>query len=110
MAKEPLPETFRHLVTIERIASEPQNSMGETEPNWQTLATASASVEPISGSEYFAAAQTNASVTHRIRMRYISGLTPKMRIVWGDRTFEITLVRNLGEQNRFMEILAFEEA
>ena len=43
---------------------------------WGDFATVWASVEPISGQEYWASSQVQAEVTHRIRVRYLSGVRP----------------------------------
>jgi len=42
-------------------------------------------------------------------MRFTDGVTPDMRIRYGERIFEIVVVRNLDEENRITEILATEK-
>ena len=41
----------------------------------------------------------NTQVTHRIKMRYVAGLTNKMRLVFGTRTFDILDIDNVEERN-----------
>ena len=101
--------SMRHRMIVQYIKDEPQNSIGETEPTWSELARIKASLDPSGGRETFAAQQMNATVTHVIRCRYFSGLTPKMRILFGERVFNIEVVKNANERNRFYEILAWEE-
>lgn len=68
-----------------------------------------ASIEPLIGREYMAAKQMQADVTHKIRMRYIPGLTTTMRIVFGTRVFEIESILNVQERNRELVIMATED-
>ena len=75
---------------------------------WSTYATVQASIEPISGREYFAAQSTQADVTHRIRIRYFSGIVPKMRVSYNSRIFDILSVINVGERNRELQLMCRE--
>jgi SPP1 family predicted phage head-tail adaptor len=90
---------LRHYVTVQQ-ATETQDTDGSVIQTWGTYAQVYAEISPKSGSEDYAAAGINASVVHEIRIRYLDGLTPKMRIVYGDRTFEIVGVVNWGERDR----------
>ena len=100
---------LRHRVTIQQL-SKSQNGMGEEEPGWTNFATRWASIEPISGREYFAAQQINAEVTHRVRMRYLPGMESTMRLLYGGRIFNITALINADERNQTLEILCTERA
>jgi len=84
--------------------------MGEEEPGWTNVTTRWASIEPISGREYFAAQQVNAEVTHRIRMRYLAGMESTMRLLYGTRVYEIKAIMNAKERNQVLEILCTEKA
>ena len=44
------------------------------------MATLQASVAPLQGAERFAAQQVQADVSHRVRIRYTSGITSQMRV------------------------------
>jgi len=92
---------LRHYVTVQQ-ATETQDTDGGVIQTWATYGYTYAEISPKSGSEDFAAAGINASVVHEIRIRYLKGLVPKMRIVHGDRTFEIVGVVNWGERDREM--------
>ncbi len=100
---------LRKQVVVQYVSDENQNTTGELEKTWATFATVWAAITPVSGGEFYAAGLTQASVTHRIEIRYLTGLTPKMRFLWGTRIFNIVLIRNLDERNDRMEMLAFEE-
>lgn len=67
-----------------------------------------ASIEPLSGREYMEASQMGSEVTHRIRLRYFSGLTTKHHLTYGGRTFNIVSMLNLDEGNVVHELMAKE--
>jgi SPP1 family predicted phage head-tail adaptor len=94
-------------VTVEQ-PQEAAGPYGEAQTSWSPLATVWASVEPVTGREFFAAAQVQTEVTHRVRMRYLAGVTPKHRIRHGDRLLDVRLVRNLEERNVELELLCVE--
>lgn len=53
-----------------------------TEGTWTPIgADVAAAIEPLSAREFIAAASTQASVTHRITIRYRADVTAKMRCV-----------------------------
>ena len=56
---------LRHRITIECVV-ETQDADGAVIETWSTYETVQASIDPISGREYFAAQSTQADVTHRI--------------------------------------------
>jgi SPP1 family predicted phage head-tail adaptor len=98
---------LRHRITIEQV-TETQDIDGSVIETWTTFATAQASIEPVSGREYFAAQSTQAEVTHRIRLRYLSGVTPKMRVNYNSRIFDILSVININERNRELQLMCRE--
>jgi SPP1 family predicted phage head-tail adaptor len=98
---------LRHRITIEQV-SETQDTDGSVIETWSVFVVAQASIEPISGREYFAAQSTQADVTHRIRLRYLSGVTPKMRVNYNSRIFDILSVINVGERNRELQLMCRE--
>jgi SPP1 family predicted phage head-tail adaptor len=99
---------MRHPVTIQTVTESQNATTGAITETWSTYATAWASLEPLTARELFAARQTNASVTSRVRMRYVSGLNPKMRLLFGSRYFVIDSILNLGELNAEHELLVHE--
>jgi SPP1 family predicted phage head-tail adaptor len=82
---------FRHRVTIQGFTSV-SDGMGGWEQTWADLATVWARVEALKGEEYFAAAQMQNSVSHRVTMRYRADLTPTHRLVFEGRTLDIEAV------------------
>jgi SPP1 family predicted phage head-tail adaptor len=98
---------LRHRITIEE-AIETQDADGSVLKNWSIFATAQASIEPISGREYFAAQSTQADLTHRINLRYVAGLKPKMRVKFGRRIFDILSVITIDERTRELQLMCRE--
>lgn len=85
-------------ITIQ-TATEAQNTYGEPIKTWAEYVTAWASVEPLNGREYWSAKELNAEITIRFRMRYYDGVTPKMRVVYDSRNFDIESIINTNESN-----------
>lgn len=88
---------LRDRVTVQ-IASGTTNALGETVLAWSDSSSVWASVEGVSAREALLAGQNQVSMSHRVRMRYLPGLTQNMRLSWGGRVLEI--VSLLEHNNR----------
>lgn len=99
---------LRHEIDLEQY-SETQDGTGDPVKGWTAFASGVwASIDPLTGREAFAAAQVLASVTHRVRLRYVAGVNSKMRVKYGSRYFRILEVKDLEERNRELELLCEE--
>ena len=78
-------------VTIQTPSAD-RNQLGEATIEWSALKTVWASVDGLSSREVLQAMQANVIASHRIRIRYLDGVTPHCRIVWRGRTMEIASV------------------
>jgi SPP1 family predicted phage head-tail adaptor len=89
---------LRHRVTIQEkiVADDELKQQSET---WTDIATVWASVEPLSGREYFASKQVNADISVKITMRCRKDITPDMRVVFNEVVYEILSVINPEERN-----------
>ncbi len=99
---------LRHRITIQQRSESARDDYGAPTYAWSTLATRWASIEPLRGQERFIADQTQSGVTHRVRLRYLSGVKPEMRFDYDGRTFEIAQVLNRDELGAELELLCFE--
>jgi SPP1 family predicted phage head-tail adaptor len=100
---------LRHRVSIIRAASSStSDSMGGYVVTWSTYLDAWASIEPLTSKETLKYKQIELEVTHKITLRYSSGLLPKMRLVYKSRYFDIVSARNLFERNVASELLCRE--
>lgn len=98
---------LRERVTVQQ-AAEARNALGETVLSWSTFATRWASVDGVSSRESLSYGQQQIDVTHRVRLRYLAGLTQNMRIQWRGRTLEI--ISLLEHNNRSEHELLCQEA
>lgn len=101
------PGLLRNRVTLQTLSSASDEGGGSTDTPVDG-ATVWASVEPLEGDEAMRGMALDATVSHRIRMRYRAGVTAAMRIKLGSRVFHIRQVINVDERNEQLEILASE--
>lgn len=101
------PGKLRERVTVQQ-AAETRNAIGETVLAWSTYATVWASVEGVSSREALDAGKIDVQISHRVRMRYLSGMTQNMRLSWRNRTLEIVSLLEYG--NRSEHVLICQEA
>lgn len=99
---------LRHKVIIQAVTQTVDAYGGYTE-SWSTFATVFAQVSPMKGMEAIEHKKLELENMYRIWIRYISGVTAKMRILWGSRIFQIVGLRVPDERNRSIEITATEE-
>jgi len=98
---------MKHRVTIQQF-SETTNNYGEVETVWSDLFTIWASIQTVTGKEQFLSNQIYSTLSHKLRIRFIDGITTKHRIKFDDRYFNILAVFNIFEANKEIEILAEE--
>ncbi len=101
------PGELRHRVTIQQ-SQETVDADKTPSLSWVPVATVWAAVEPINGREYIQLKQTNATLTTCIRIRYRSGFTPAMRIVYGTRIFDINDVIDVNERHVEIHLMCTE--
>lgn len=92
------PGKLRERVTVE-IASVSTNSFGEAVLTWSTASSVWASVEGVAAREALAAGQVDVTVSHRVRLRYLPGLTQQMRFSWRNRTLDIVSLLEHGNRS-----------
>lgn len=98
---------LRHRVVIQSV-SEAQNSVGEIIETWGTFATVWARIDPLSGRQLLAANQLDEPVAARMKMRYLSGVTGKMRVVHGNITYNIRGAPMVSADKSEIELLLEE--
>jgi SPP1 family predicted phage head-tail adaptor len=92
------PGELRERVTVQ-IASGATNTLGETVLTWNNSTAVWASVEGVTARESLGLGQQEISVTHRVKMRYLPGLTQSMRFAWRNRTLEIVSLLERGNRS-----------
>lgn len=104
---------LRELVKIQSPSST-QDEYGYSGSAWSDVFTTGsgythASVQPVNGREYFSGREMQNPVTHRVRMRFQSGVIPKMRVlVGGSRILQIESVINVDERDRELVLMCKE--
>lgn len=104
---------LRHTIAIQE-SSESADGMGGYTTSWSTVSgmgSVPAAVWPLRSGEVLDAMKLEHQITHRIRIRYRSGITTKMRVYWSDKskTFNIVSLINPDERNIMLEMLCLEE-
>ena len=89
---------LRERVTVQ-IASGTTNALGETVLAWADSSAVWASVEGVSAREALTAGQQETTVSHRVRLRYLPGLTQNMRFSWRSRTLDIVSLLEHGNRS-----------
>lgn len=98
---------LRHRITLQKQIDE-LNDFGAFEKRWKSIATVWAEILPINGREYFSAAQVQSEVTTQINLRFLTGITPTMRVLFGKRQFEIVSVINLAGREIQLQLMCKE--
>lgn len=82
------PGSLDQRVTIQKKnVTRAQN--GEEVTSWVTHAVVYASVQPIRGREFFAAAQMQGAADYRVTIRYLASVTRAMRLLWRGQVLDI---------------------
>ena len=105
------PGKMRHRVTFQSFAGA-VDSFGDPlqgdDSQWEDVATLWAAIDPVSGKEFYAAQQSQSTVSHKVRCRYQSGLTTAMRIKYGRRLFKILSIIDWEERHESLLIMCQE--
>lgn len=97
------PGKLRERVTVQ-IASGTTNTLGETVLSWANSTAVWASVEGVSAREALDAGQQETTITHRVRLRHLPGLTQQMRFAWRSRTLNIVSLLEYGNRTEHVAI------
>lgn len=89
---------LRERITVQ-VATGATNALGEQVMTWATASSVWASVEGVSAREALAAGQQDVTLTHKVRMRHLPGLTQNMRFSWRNRTLEIVSLLEHGNRS-----------
>ena len=100
---------LRNRIEIQEQSSE-QDEFGGLSSVFDTILTADAAINPLSGKETLIGSLVRDETTHEIRLRYYAPLVnyKTKRIKYGERIFLITQVLNDNERNRSMTLRCTE--
>lgn len=94
---------LREPITIQRKQTA-SDGMGGQALQWVDLFATRADVRPVSGREAVQAMQLQASITHRIYIRYRADLTAADRILLRGQPLQIRAIINIEMRNRWLEL------
>ena len=84
------------------------DGMGSQTTVWGDVAEVYAAIWPTSANEVVQANSSTMTITHRIRIRYRSGILASYRVKFGTRYFNIVSVLNPNEGNKMLDLMAKE--
>ena len=82
------PSELNKRITLQQ-PTRAADGMGGFTVSWADAATVWAAIWPVSAAERISASKETGEITHRIRIRYRSGIRSSWRIKYGDRYFNI---------------------
>jgi SPP1 family predicted phage head-tail adaptor len=91
------------MVVIESLA-QTRDAEGGISDSWSTFATVWAKVANLSGNERSITAHGGKAAEARTEftIRYLSGVTEKMRVTYGGKYYDINHVNDFADGHRFM--------
>lgn len=98
---------LRSYLTIQNVTESFDENL-ELILSWGTFANVWGEYTPLVGREYYASKVVNAEVTGTVRIRYLAGVTPEMRIIDGTKTYGIEAVINIDNKNEELVLLVKE--
>jgi SPP1 family predicted phage head-tail adaptor len=67
-----------------------------------------ASINPVSGREYWQAQQAQAQLSHKIIIRYMDGINRSHVLSFNGKNYDIQYIINIDEANSYLEINVLE--
>ncbi len=98
---------LRHRVEVQTY-TERQCGDSATLKTWNTIMTVFAEIISVKGYITFDTQQINEAITHKVTIRYQSGITSENWLLMNSRRFRIRNIQNLVEKNRFLVLLCEE--
>jgi len=102
------PGELRHIIQIQAYSGGVDSEGYETD-GWSTLCSCHASIQNMSGKEFFKAAQQNAIVTTKFTMRYSPVLdgysTEKLRVIYDSKSYKVVYVNDKEYLHKYVEIV-----
>lgn len=102
---------LRHRVDIQ-VQTETPDGLGGSTLSWDSVSgmgSVPAAIWPTSAKERLDGMKLEQVITHKIRIRYQSGITSKNRILFGARVFNIVSILNFEERNKVLDMLCTED-
>lgn len=98
---------LRRQVKIQQRASG-VDTLGQPIPTWTDFCTSWAGIQPLSGRELEMAQAIHTEVNHMVTLRYRSGITAAMRVLYQGRIFNIQSVMDVDTRHKTLQIMCSE--
>jgi SPP1 family predicted phage head-tail adaptor len=103
---------LRHRLILQQEIKAADGAGGCTR-SWQNVADLWAEISPLKyragiGSERLVAGQIQSEISYKVTLRYRAVISTSMRLLFGNRAFNIRSVRNLNEDKEILELLVDE--
>lgn len=95
-------------VTIQQVTDSATTASAGGSKSWATFATVWARIEALRGAEFYQAQVVQTDLSHKVTIRYLAGVTAKMRIAYGSRTLEIVSVLDDTARRTFLTLMCVE--
>lgn len=101
---------LRNQVNVRNLVEKQSTITGELVRSWSTVIVGAwASIEPLSGREYFASQQTQSRIDTKITLRYNSTqIHPKMIVANGTNLYEIESIIRPDLIKRELHLMCFQ--
>ena len=84
------------------------DNMGGFTDTWGNLYTLFSAIWPVSSKEQISSMQLSMTISHRIRIRYRTGISASYRVKFGSRYFSIVSIINPNERNQWLDLVCRE--
>jgi SPP1 family predicted phage head-tail adaptor len=98
---------LRHRVTIQAETAT-ADAGGGYAATWADVATVWARIEAMAGRELVLGGVIRGDASHRVTMRYRSGVSPDSRLVYDGRVFDVLSVANTEERDEVLTLMCRE--
>jgi len=98
---------LRERIIIQSESLTP-DGLGGFSTAWIDDVTLWAQIKPKTGREALEAMQVRNMQMYDVIIRYRTGITPKQRISWGSRIFNIRAVMNKDEREKYLTLVCEE--
>lgn len=99
---------LRTRLIVQKLSTPTLDSYGAPSQAWVEWRRTWADVEELSGTESLVQGGIEAQASHLIKIRFIAGLTPKMRFKDGSRLYQIVHVGDLDRRTRMQRVTVAE--
>lgn len=88
--------------------SQTKDTVGQRDISWNNVARCWARIEQLQGRELETAQAINAEITHRVVIRYRSGITAAMRVVYQGRFLNIEAPLDIDTDHILLHLMCSE--